>query len=87
MTIVFSVQQLFKVCSNCLSIELLFVGIVFENTSWFGKAVIIITMNGMWVTAFNINNWNVGVGDNFGRHGFVYGIWNGRDRDWTGSRI
>ena len=39
------------------------------------------------VTAFNINNWNVGVGDNFGRHGFPYGIWNGCDRDWTGPRI
>ena len=68
-TFVLSVQQLFKVCSNCFSIEFLFVGIVFENTSWFGKAIIIITMFGMWVTALNINIWNVGVGDNFGRHG------------------
>ena len=24
---------------------------------------------GMWVTALNINIWNVSVGDNFGRHG------------------
>ena len=69
MTIVFSVQQLFKVCSNCFSIELLFVGIVFENTSWFGKVVIIITRIEMWVTDFNINNWNVGMGDSFGRDG------------------
>ena len=61
-TIVFSAEPLLSVRNHCFLSK----GVVTRPA--LGVMVLFMEFE-MDVTAFNINNWNVGVEDNFGRHG------------------